>query len=189
MYEGVDREMVDLMMIVVKENLPDVAFIIHDDSRLKTPKDAYVPQRRNLYCGAFLNQLQQLEQPNAIATIGVTDQDIFVGGLKSIFGCSNPEQKAAAVTTLKVHEPGADDAIMQPRRLAKIMLHELGHLFGFDHCLDIEDCCVMVTNSRIDGLDATPVNYCELQKTMIRQRLIDIGALDEPGSAETDEDK
>ena len=81
----------------------------------------------------------------------LVDVDLFVPVFTFVFG---EARKGGQVAVASVFRLGG-----QPERLAKISLHEFGHLCMLDHCHG-KDGCVMNFSSDISALDRIPAHFC-----------------------------
>jgi archaemetzincin len=78
--------------------------------------------------------------------LGVVEVDLYSSGLNFVFGVASPFKKSAVVSLfrLKTH-----DKKLYFERAKKEATHEIGHLFGLEHCRDTR-CVMHFSNSILD---------------------------------------
>ena len=92
----------------------------------------------------------------------VVPDDLFSPGEEFVFGLARPWRGTAVVSTARLEndyygrEPCEDDLV---ERVAKEGAHELGHLFGLEHCDEPE--CVMFAPHSLDELDRKRKMLCQ----------------------------
>jgi archaemetzincin len=87
--------------------------------------------------------------------VGVLAVDLFVPGLNFVFGLANPGLRAAVVSWARLQAPSPD---LWALRLAKEVVHEVGHLMGLAHCSD--RMCVMHFSNMLSDTDAKGAAFC-----------------------------
>lgn len=97
-----------------------------------------------------------LEDPDR--RLGVSDRDITLPFLNYVFGEAQVGGRAAVVSGFRL-KPGTTghDALFYDR-LAKVALHETGHLLGFSHCRT--EGCIMNFSVGLDRLDRLDPVLC-----------------------------
>jgi len=93
--------------------------------------------------------------------IAVVDVDLFIPVLTFVFGEAQLNGPAAVVSTHRLHnefygEPR--DEVLLGDRLAKEIVHELGHTLGLLHCRQFE--CVMRSSTYVEEIDLKRVEFC-----------------------------
>jgi len=89
----------------------------------------------------------------------VTTIDLRLADCRSLFALSDPSLQAAVVSTARLDDPAAPEAL--PRRTSNVAAHELGHLLGRRHCRNPE--CLMhpaKTLADVDARSARPCHRC-----------------------------
>jgi len=86
--------------------------------------------------------------------LGVVSEDIFVDGLNFVFGVAQIG-KGAVISTFRLGF-SSDESLFK-LRLEKTIKHELGHVFGLEHCTN--NCVMRFANSLYE-LDLKPNSYC-----------------------------
>ncbi|MFB6089175.1 MAG: archaemetzincin family Zn-dependent metalloprotease [Candidatus Aenigmatarchaeota archaeon] len=93
--------------------------------------------------------------------LGVTDEDIYANGLNYVYG--QAEYRGPAIVSMARLKPefyGNDTNFeLLKSRLVKECIHELGHVFGLNHCDNPK--CVMSYSNNIKPLDRKTKNFCD----------------------------
>ncbi len=101
--------------------------------------------------------------------IAVVDVDLFIPVLTFVFGEAQLEGCAAVVSTHRLSNQfyglARNDSLMR-ERLAKEMVHELGHTCGLYHCRQFE--CVMRSSTYVEEIDLKRVYPCAACAEFIR---------------------
>ncbi|MFW9995221.1 MAG: hypothetical protein ACFFD4_24510 [Candidatus Odinarchaeota archaeon] len=78
--------------------------------------------------------------------IGITDEDLYVPDLNFIFGLASRSLKSSIISIARLV---SDDNQLYERRILTELTHELGHVFGLDHC-NRSSCVMFFSNSLLD---------------------------------------
>ena len=98
---------------------------------------------------------------DAACIIGLTATDLWAGpGSNFLFGLADPDHRVGVWSIARNGNPDGSDIEYRRtlRRTLKIAVHEIGHLFGIDHCTAYE-CCMNGANHAEES-DAQPIEYC-----------------------------
>ncbi|MBI5838383.1 MAG: archaemetzincin family Zn-dependent metalloprotease [Candidatus Eisenbacteria bacterium] len=110
---------------------------------------------------ALLAQVLDLDGAAGERRIAVVDVDLFIPVLTFVFGEAQLAGPAAVVSTVRLANPfyglPRDDALLESR-LAKEVLHELGHTLGLTHCRQFE--CVMRSSTYVEEIDLKRAAMC-----------------------------
>lgn len=101
--------------------------------------------------------------------LGVTDMDGYVPGLNFVFGIAMPTIATAVVFLYRLATPNKD---LFESRVLKEVLHELGHLFGLDHCGSPR--CVMRFSNTVMEVDYKQAVFCRRCAEKLRLRGIEV---------------
>ncbi|MEM1538516.1 MAG: archaemetzincin family Zn-dependent metalloprotease [Candidatus Nezhaarchaeales archaeon] len=92
--------------------------------------------------------------------LGILDVDIYAPGFNFIFGQAEKPGKAALISLTRLRPEfyghKSNDALFY-ERILKEALHEIGHMFGLDHC---NRQCVMKFSNSIYDTDRKPASFC-----------------------------
>lgn len=89
--------------------------------------------------------------------LGVGDRDMSLPFLSYVFGEAQVGGRAAVVSSFRLRPDGPDTALLY-ERLAKVALHETGHLLGFSHCRS--SGCIMNFSMGLHRLDRLELVLC-----------------------------
>ncbi|MDD1741842.1 MAG: archaemetzincin family Zn-dependent metalloprotease [Methanotrichaceae archaeon] len=119
------------------------------------PYDAY-DKDRHQYRGSSLLKCLWIKGD---ATLAVTEADAYVEGLNFIFGLAVGRRALISLKRLRPDFYGlsADEELFKLRAL-KEAVHEIGHVFGLDHCPNRR--CVMHFSNSISDTDLKDYRYC-----------------------------
>jgi archaemetzincin len=126
------------------------------------PLPASCPEGRRQYLGdPFLEVLAAARTPEDEVILGVTGVDLFVSGLNFVFGLADPRSRCAVISLARLYP----EFYGQPRdpgrfkeRALKEAIHELGHLWGLDHCSD--PACIMFFSNTLTDTDRKGPGFC-----------------------------
>lgn len=131
----------DVILTIYKHELPPTAY------------NSY----RNQYNGSrLLVWILSLKTDHNSYLIGLIDEDGYVEGLNFIFGIASRLYKAALVFTKRLRHR---DKGIYLERIKKEIVHELGHLFGLEHC-KYEKCVMYFSNTLLDT-DRKTWKFCD----------------------------
>jgi archaemetzincin len=134
---------------------------VTEGKELPEPRHAYDHARKQYQAAAFLRELRASRQRDNEILLGVTEADLFAAGLNFIFGEADIFAGLAVVSLarLRLEFYGYEaDPVLFAERASKEALHELGHVWGLDHCDDPK--CVMFFSDRIDDTDSKGPGFC-----------------------------
>ncbi|WP_297506892.1 archaemetzincin family Zn-dependent metalloprotease [Thermococcus sp.] len=123
---------------------------------------AFNPMRRQYLGRVFLPTLAGfLKKVGGKAVLGVTEVDLYEEGLNFIFGLANPSLRSAIISLRRLrpefYGERPDEELLKERAIKEAM-HELGHVFGLNHCPNPR--CVMHFSNSILDTDLKGPLYC-----------------------------
>ncbi len=129
------------------------------------PGEAYLPARRQYDAGMILKQIAA-EKDGAPLKMAMIQEDLCLPILTYVYGESQMGGRAAVMS---LHRLGSHDPQDTYERAAKIGLHEVGHVFGLEHCW--QPGCLMRFSKQLEQLDLLPLHYCTSCEYEISRRL------------------
>ncbi|AEA47510.1 archaemetzincin [Archaeoglobus veneficus] len=119
------------------------------------PSSAYDHARRQYNASELLLTLRNLACSRGFQKVlGITSEDLYYGSSLFVFGCAEFGGTSAVISTCRLK---AESEGLFASRVFKEVLHELGHLFGLEHCMND---CVMTFCERLDQIDVKKASYC-----------------------------
>jgi archaemetzincin len=145
--------------------------------------DGVVPAKERLNMGKkqwksedILDWLPEKLPADAYAMIAVTMTDLYPNEKWNfVFGQASIKQRVGVFSFARYHpawsgdKAGAGTEQLVLRRAAKILTHEMGHMFGIRHCIHYE--CNMNGANHLDEADATPMNLCPVCLRKLHQAI------------------
>jgi len=138
---------------------------------LALPPGAHVARRRQYDGDRLLRFLEPKVKPEAIALAGFLEEDIFSDDLNFVFGVATLERRAGiySIARLSARYAGMPaDATLERRTLA-LATHEIGHIFGIEHCLHYR--CVMNGSNSLSESDSQPLHLCPVDLEKLRRNV------------------
>ncbi|HLU68557.1 MAG TPA: archaemetzincin [Kofleriaceae bacterium] len=121
---------------------------------------------RQLLAPDLLAHLERSLPADAFALIGLTAADLYPDpGWNFVFGMASFRQRVGVYSVARYHpsfhgeadhDPAPDTWVL--RRSLKVMAHEIGHMFGMEHCTYYE--CVMNGSNNLVETDRHPIHLC-----------------------------
>jgi len=124
---------------------------------------------RNQYNAAHIIKTLGAGVPGAMKRMGIMAGDISLPFLTYVFGEAHIGGRAAVISTYRLQLP--HNGVMPDRsyvyqRLAKIAIHETGHLLGLSHCQSPR--CIMNFSVGLDKLDTLGFDFCHHCRIALR---------------------
>jgi len=169
---GVDVRVIDSVAGLVEEVLDGGFRVLISTWSATLPLAFYNFERRQYNAEAVNNYLARLfegvARPRRILVVGVVEGDGYVEGLNFVFGLASPQLGVASVYTRRLYSERHDRFL---ERLAKVIVHETGHLMGLGHCQN--ECVMRFSNSLLE-LDAKPITFCPVCRARLDRLTLDI---------------
>jgi archaemetzincin len=155
---GVPAQVLDWMEGTVAEWCP---WPVRRLPALQFPEDSYDTKRGQYKSVEIMKALARRAPDDAARILGVTEGDLAIPTLTFVFGQAQLDGPVAVVSLARLRQefyglPGNESVLRE--RVAKEVLHELGHTFGLTHCA--EGKCVMSLATHIGLVDSKEERYC-----------------------------
>ncbi len=132
---------------------------------------AFDESRGQYNSSALLLQLLNTRTDAGVRRIAIVDVDLFIPVLTFVFGEAQFEGPTAIVSTYRLSNEfygmGPDRVILLDR-LAKEVVHELGHTFGLYHCRHFD--CVMRSSTYVEEIDLKGARFCSHCGTLLEDQ-------------------
>jgi archaemetzincin len=125
-----------------------------------------------LLADAMLYHLIKVKPPSAVAILGLTPYDIYSDGLNFVFGIATPAERAALVGYARLV---SDDIKLFISRVRKEITHEMGHVFGLEHCTT--PGCVMNFSNSLYEVDLKGEDFCPKCREKLNRKLKELGII------------
>jgi len=158
--DPVDVEVMGAACDAVEKYFDAVCFI---EDPLVPPESAYDPSRRQYRSDVLLGYLNLIAPEKVEKVIAITELDLYTPGLNFVFGQAilNGRQAVVSVARLRPEFYGQPPNLqLLLTRVKKEVVHELGHLYGLEHCRNRE--CVMSFSNNIVEVDIKGVDFCRV---------------------------
>ncbi len=122
------------------------------------------PKNDQYISGFFISEIEKMKKPDdAYAVIGVVAEDITPGsGWNFVYGEARIGKQAAICSFARLF-PNKDEKPATPkelRRSLQVISHEIGHLFGMEHC--IWRACNMSGCNNLAEVERQPLDFCPM---------------------------
>ena len=135
---------------------------VHIDLKTATNFQSSVNKRRNQWNSfKILEWLNKFSPSKATRILGILDLDAYSDGFDFVFGEAFYRGRVGAVYLSRLRQEFyglKPNASLFYQRLVKEAIHELGHVFGFDHCK--KSLCVMYFSTSLLDIDAKGRSFC-----------------------------
>lgn len=133
----------------------------------------YSPNRRQYDANQLLKVVTELSYPESCKKIGLFRVDLFIPILTYIFGQAILNGDAALVSFFRLrneHYGLEKNNTIRNIRLRKVILHEIGHMFGLIHCHN--PICLMRSSTYVEDIDQKEMLFCAKCRNELRQSLV-----------------
>lgn len=170
-----DKALLDLILLghvdetavsVVAANLQAVMGLNTDIRPLQdNPDYAYVHTRNQFDAAKIIKNLCTISD-GAPLKLGLIESDLCTPILTFVYGESQLGGKVALVSLYRLSD---EDPAVTYQRIAKISLHEVGHLLGIRHCWKTN--CLMKHSGDLTSLDSQSIYFCSACEYEIQRHL------------------
>jgi archaemetzincin len=124
---------------------------------------AYSADREQYKSTQIIQALAERRASDALAVLGLTDQDLYAEGLNFVFGEGSLHDRCGVYSLRRLETP--DEPLFLLRSL-KLVSHETGHILSIDHCTTWS--CVMDGANNLSEMDWQPLHLCptDLRKVL-----------------------
>jgi len=149
-YQQEILDLFDLVKDVIKDSF---SLASQDQGHITLPESSYNPLRQQYNAAAILQDIAAKKDKDAEYKLCLVNVDIYAQNMNFIFGLANPIRKTAVVSTYRLN----GDNIKE--RIAKEIVHEIGHLLGLGHCAN--DKCIMHFSNTVKDTDEKKRTFCK----------------------------
>ena len=121
-------------------------------------------KRKQYNAQKILYMLHMLKkQNNQQKLIGITNQDIFIDGMNFVFGLASQTARICIVSLHRLVEHQIPTQ-KEKERIVKEITHEIGHVYGLQHCTGN---CVMAFSNSVSDVDSKNSELCTKCKRIV----------------------
>jgi archaemetzincin len=161
LYDDFPVQKAQMLADAIKETYPSVSI---QKEPLVLPKEHYNRERKRYSGTGLLKDLSKLRKGNVV--LGLTDEIIFKANeLSPTYGIFGVSPVGAYVAVISSTRPSGKQHTND--HLVKLMMHELGHSFGLNHCSNQH--CFMVDAEHGNKFSQTP-SFCNECKTFLNNK-------------------
>lgn len=144
-----DKVLEDVVAIVRKKLGTEVVLLGR-----ATCESGFDSRRMQWKADVIINQCMGGFSSSSRFCVGLTGADLYVTGLNFVFGLAQRREGLAIVSWHRLQDEG--EAFVT--RLAKEIIHEVGHLEGLGHCPN--ESCVMWFSNTLRETDRKGLDFC-----------------------------
>lgn len=161
LYDDFPVQKAQMLADALKETYPSVSI---QKEPLVLPKEHYNRERKRYSGTGLLKDLSKLRKGNVV--LGLTDKIIFKANeLSPTYGIFGVSPVGAYVAVISSTRPSGKQHSND--HLVKLMMHELGHSFGLNHCSNQH--CFMVDAEHGNKFSQTP-SFCNDCKAFLNNK-------------------
>jgi len=128
---------------------------------LKDLSTAYRQSRKQYLAPELLEALVAPGRERDERVVGITEVDLYAGGLNFVFGQADIVNQTAVVSLCRLRQeyygsPPDEELFLE--RATKEIVHEIGHTFSLGHCPDPK--CVMHFSNCLADTDYKKAGFC-----------------------------
>ncbi|EDY81369.1 conserved hypothetical protein [Verrucomicrobiia bacterium DG1235] len=131
--------------------------LLVDPNQVRSRVNQYTAKPQ-LHAADILEVLKQNRPDDAYAVIAYTLTDLYPHETWNfVFGLANLRQSVGVFSFARYGDPQTDPVLFRQRAL-KVMSHEIGHMYGLQHCIYYH--CLMNGSNTLDETDKAPMHLC-----------------------------
>ena len=127
------------------------------------PFDAYNNDRKQYESSAIIKEILKKKKDVNKNILAVIDADLYTSELNFVFGEADKASGIAIVSLTRLRETYygfLKNKKLFFLRILKEVMHEVGHLYEFDHCPN--PICVMHFSNRLSDTDKKDYEFCDV---------------------------
>lgn len=114
--------------------------------------------RRQVLTTDVVDYLRRRLPRDAFCMIGMAESDLYPKpSWNFVFGQAWPKERTGIYSFARYTD---DDRVSTLKRSMKVLIHEIGHLFGVDHCMHFD--CAMNGSNNLEEADRRPIHLCPI---------------------------
>jgi archaemetzincin len=130
--------------------------------RMSLPQETYNEKRGQYSSSRILQKTHSfIEAKKQEKVLAIADVDLYVEGLNFVFGEAELGGQFAIISLARLRQSFyglPENRALFMERAAKEAVHELGHVYGLEHCPD--SSCVMHFSNSLMDTDKKKVSFC-----------------------------
>jgi len=170
---GLDVRVLDSVEPLVSESLGEGFRVLVSLWSATLPLALYdfarMQYRAELVNAYLADAFKNVVEPQRRLVVGVVEGDGYSDNLNFVFGLATPGTGVATVYTRRLWIGASSNLFLE--RLAKVVVHEIGHLMGLPHCMN--NCVMRFSNSLVE-LDAKPRFFCPSCRARLERAALDV---------------
>lgn len=138
----------------------------------KIPPAALDETRLQYNAAALIQAIESMALNDYFKILALFDVDLFIPLFTHVFGEARQNGRVALVSLFRLQTNRRGSSPSTERvfeRIAKIGLHELGHLLDVLHCDD--ERCLMHFCGDVEALDRTDLNFCRYCRLALHRKI------------------
>ncbi|MEO0122890.1 MAG: archaemetzincin family Zn-dependent metalloprotease [candidate division WOR-3 bacterium] len=151
LYQQEGLEFSELVGDILKKQF-NLSVMRSKEFRIKS--ETFNPLRDQYEASRIIDSLMDCYDKSCDKHLVIVDVDIYTPRFNFIFGLADVQRKVAIVS---IHRLSINGLLKE--RLAKEVVHEIGHILGLNHCSI--PTCVMYFSNTIADTDRKGIDLCE----------------------------